>query len=547
MAVGGRRRGQQEGLNAWPGYVDALATLLIIIIFVLLVFVLAQGFLTVTLSSRDRALDRLNRQVAELAEMLSLERGQTEELRAGLGRAQDEARAAAAARDSALRDLLGLRDEAARAGSERDALRTERDRLAARLSDADLAGRGNAERIASLEARLAEALSGAEAAGTDVARTVRGLTETRRALATEQAARQGAERTLAETRSALEGARSELAGLRQEIAQLDRQTVTDRATIEARVSELANLSQQLRALTALRDQMERQAQAAMARAGEEERRRRAAESEASQAEAAAAAATRQREAAEARAAEAVEARTAAETALAEGNQARGTAEARAGEYGRLAESARAQAALLAQQLDSLRAELRRVAAALEAQEATDREKDTQIASLGQRLNTALAARVEELQRYRSDFFGRLREVLGDRPEVRIAGDRFVFQSEVLFPVGSAELSESGREQIANVTGLLMDIARRIPPEVNWVLRVDGHADNSPIRQGGRFSSNWELSAARAIAVAQLMIQNGLPANRVAAAAFGEFQPVDEADTPQARARNRRIELRLTDR
>ncbi|MFH5925110.1 peptidoglycan -binding protein [Roseomonas xinghualingensis] len=527
MALGNsRRNGQREGLNAWPGYVDALATLLIIIIFVLLVFVLAQGFLSVALSSRDRALDRLNRQVAELSELLSLERGSAEELRSGLGRAQEEARTAAADRDAARRDLSTLQEQAARAAAARDAMSLERNRLAARLVDAELASRGNAERITSLEARLSEALSNAAAAGTDTARTVQGLTETRRALASEQAARQGAERSLSETRAALDAVRHELETLREEASRLDRQVVADRATIETRLSEIARLNEQIRALTALRDQTEQQARAVLARADEEERRRRAAE---------AATAT-------------------AETALAEATRAsRGEAEARqaaetqAGEYGRLAESARAQAALLTQQLDTLRAELRRLNAALEAQEAQDREKSTQIAQLGQRLNAALAARVEELQRYRSDFFGRLRDVLGDRPEIRIAGDRFVFQSEVLFPIGSAELSEAGREQIANVTHLLLDIAQRIPEGTNWVLRVDGHADNSPIRPGSRYPTNWELSAARAIAVAQLMIQNGLPANRVAATAFGEFQPLDTADTPQARARNRRIELRLTDR
>jgi chemotaxis protein MotB len=499
MALGNSRRGgQREGINAWPGYVDALATLLIIIIFVLLVFVLAQGFLSLALSSRDRALDRLNRQVAELSELLSLERGSAEDLRSGLGRAQEEARAAAADRDAARNAVAALQDQATRAANARDAMRQERDRIAARLADAELASRGNAERITSLESRLAEALTGAEAAGADTARTVQGLTETRRALASEQAARQGAERSLAETRAALEAARRDLEALRQAAAQLDRQVTTDRATIEARLSDIARLNEQLRALTALRDQAEQQARAALA-------------------------------------------------ATAEATRGRSAAEARAGEYGRLAESARAQAALLTQQLDTLRAELRRLNAALEAQEAQDREKDTQINALGQRLNAALAARVEELQRYRSDFFGRLREILGSRPEIRIAGDRFVFQSEVLFPIGSAELSQSGREQITNVTALLLDIARRIPEGTNWVLRVDGHADNSPIRPGARYATNWELSSARAIAVAQLMIQNGLPANRVAATAFGEFQPLDGADTPEARARNRRIELRLTDR
>jgi len=540
VALGNARRNRGEGLNAWPGYVDALATLLIIIIFVLLVFVLAQGFLSVALSSRDRALDRLNRQVAELAELLSLERGGAEELRGALGRAQEEARAAGTDRDAARRDLAGLRAETARDASARDGAREERDRLAARLSDAELSAAGAAGRIAALEARLAEALSGAEAAGADTARIVQGLTETRRSLATEQAARQGAERGLTEARASLEAVRRELAEMRREAERLDRQVTADRATIEARLSDVARLGEQLRALTALRDGAEAQARAALARAGDEERRRRVAEGTATEA-------GTERDAARAAAAAAALAREASEGRATEAARARDAAEARVGESGRLAESARAQAALLTQQLDALRAELRRVAGALDAREAEDRDKDAQIAALGQRLNTALAARVEELQRYRSDFFGRLREVLGDRPEIRIAGDRFVFQSEVLFPIGSAELSDAGKEQIANVTGLLLDIARRIPEGTNWVLRVDGHADNSPIRPGARYATNWELSSARAIAVAQLMIQNGLPANRVAATAFGEFQPLDPADTAPARARNRRIELRLTDR
>jgi chemotaxis protein MotB len=191
----------------------------------------------------------------------------------------------------------------------------------------------------------------------------------------------------------------------------------------------------------------------------------------------------------------------------------------------------------------LRAELARVGAALEAAETATRDRDVQIANLGQRLNAALAQRVEELQSYRSDFFGRLRRVLGDRPEVRIVGDRFVFQSEVLFPAGSAELSEAGQQQIRNIGRVLQDIARQFPPDLNWVLRVDGHADRTPVR-GGRFASNWELSSARAIAVAQLLIADGLAPNRVAATAFGDTQPLDERETPDAYARNRRIELRL---
>jgi len=216
------------------------------------------------------------------------------------------------------------------------------------------------------------------------------------------------------------------------------------------------------------------------------------------------------------------------------------------QYARLAESARAQAASLARDLAALRNELSRLAAALEAAEEAGRGKDAQITLLGQRLNAALAARVEELQRYRSDFFGRLRDLLGERPEIRIVGDRFVFQSEVLFPLGSADLSQAGERQLRDLARVLLGITTRIPADIAWVLRVDGHADRQPIRSA-RFASNWELSAARAIAVAQLLISEGLPANRTAATAFGDTQPLDAGDTPEALARNRRIELRLTDR
>jgi chemotaxis protein MotB len=251
-------------------------------------------------------------------------------------------------------------------------------------------------------------------------------------------------------------------------------------------------------------------------------------------------ATRGRSAAEALAAD-------ASARAAEAERRRLAAEQQAGEFARLSDSARAQVALLTRQLDALRAELSRLAGALDIAEADGRDRDAQITLLGQRLNAALAARVEELQAYRSDFFGRLRRVLGDRPEVRIVGDRFVFQSEVLFPVGSADLSPAGQQQVRELARVLIELAAQIPPDIAWVLRVDGHADRSPMRGSVRFASNWELSAARAIAVAQLLIAEGLPANRVAAAAFGDTQPLDDRDSAEAYARNRRIELRLTDR
>ncbi|MCO6418250.1 peptidoglycan -binding protein [Siccirubricoccus sp. KC 17139] len=556
----GRRRRDGSGLEAWPGYVDALSTLLMVIIFVLMVFVLAQGFLSVALSSRDRALDRLNRQVAELAEMLALERGQAGELRNALSRTAEELRAAAEARDTLSAQLRETREERERLVADRDAARADRDRLTARLTDLDLAARGSGERIAALEAQLADALRRAEAAGGDAAQTVRRLTETGRNLAAERTARQQAETQLAEARGAVETARRELANLHQslaeaqaqlestrqqvaamraEMAALDRQVQADRATIETRLADIARLSEQIRALSALRDQLERQAAEAARRAGDEAQRR-------STAEAAAGSEAERRAAAERTAAAEGERRRAAEAIAQEEAQRRQAAERAGAEQTRLAESARVQVALLTRQIEELRNQIARVAAALDAAEAAGRDKDAQIASLGTRLNAALAARVEELQRYRSDFFGRLRDVLGDRPEVRIVGDRFVFQSEVLFPPASAELSSSGQQQIREIARVLQEIAARIPPDVNWLLRVDGHADRLPIRSA-RFASNWELSAARAIAVSQLLMAEGLPPNRVAATAFGDNQPLDPGDSPEALARNRRIELRLTDR
>ncbi|MBI0435201.1 peptidoglycan -binding protein [Roseomonas sp. KE0001] len=512
MALGSGRRGQREGVNAWPGYVDALSTLLMVIIFVLLVFVLAQGFLSVTLSSRDQALDRLNRQVAELADMLSLERSQGEELRGNLARMGDELRAAAAARDAALEQVGSLRAERDRQGSERAALEAARDGLAARLADLELAAGGAASRIASLEERLGAAQSRAETLGGDTAQTVRDLTEARRALAAEREALAAARQQLAQaqgragqaeaareaTVAELAAARRDVEALRAEAARLNQTVTADRATIEARLADITRLTQQVQQLTALRDELERRAEQALARAGSE-------------------------------------------------GEARAAAEAQSGEHARLAESARAQVALLTRQVTELRDEIARVSALLSREEQEGRDKDAQITQLGQRLNAALAARVEELQRYRSDFFGRLRAVLGDRPDVRIVGDRFVFQSEVLFPVGSAELSATGRQQLQSLARELLEVSRRFPPDLPWVLRVDGHADRSPIRGSTRYASNWELSSARAIAVAQLLIAEGLPAEHVAATAFAEHQPLDPGDSPEALARNRRIELRLTDR
>ena len=232
--------------------------------------------------------------------------------------------------------------------------------------------------------------------------------------------------------------------------------------------------------------------------------------------------------------------------------------------------------MLSQQVSALRDQLGQLQALLDDAKAREAASDVQIQALGQDLNVALAraaaeerrrrvleekerlrleeerkrleAEAQDLERYRSEFFGRLRDVLGAQEGVRIVGDRFVFSSEVLFPPGGAELSGEGEGEIAKIAGILRNIADDIPPEIDWVIRVDGHTDNVPLSGQGEFADNWELSQARALSVVKYMVNFlGIPPNRLSANGFGQYQPLNSADTEEARAQNRRIELKFTEK
>ncbi len=206
----------------------------------------------------------------------------------------------------------------------------------------------------------------------------------------------------------------------------------------------------------------------------------------------------------------------------------------------------AQVELLNQQIAALRRQLGALQAALDASETRDTEAQSQIEDLGRRLNAALAQRVQQLARYRSEFFGKLREILSQRSDIQIVGDRFVFQAEVFFATGEADLNPQGQSELDKLATALTELQGIIPDDINWVLRIDGHTDNVPI-QTAPFPSNWELSTARAISVVRHLIDNGVPAKRLVAAGFGEFQPLEPGNTIDARRKNRRIELKLTER
>ena len=436
-----RARRAQRSTNIWPGFVDALATLLMVIMFLVMVFVLAQFFLNEALSGRDAALQKLEGQVSELAELLGLERAQGAELRLNIAQLSEELQASVV-----LRDDLGATIEALTLRAESAEQTTKR-----------------------LNKALEEAFATIEADNTKLAS-------------------QSSELAALSTRA--ESAEEKAARLRKALEDAFATVEADKAKIQVQVRELAALTQSVAALRALKEELETKIVEMAGKLGESE-----------------AAMIAERD---------------------------------------ISESARARLALLNRQMAALREQLAQLSAVLEVSEALSKKQKVRIANLGKRLNAALATKVQELSRYRSEFFGRLREVLGRQPGVRIVGDRFVFQSEVLFASGSAELGEEGQEQLGRLADTLREISTKIPKDIDWILRIDGHTDKVPINTA-QFPSNWELSSARAISVVKFLKSREIPANRLVAAGFGEHQPLDDRDDEIGYRRNRRIELKLTQR
>jgi chemotaxis protein MotB len=369
----------------WPGFVDALATLLMVIIFVLMVFVLIQVNLAYRVSGQDATLGEMRQQLASLGELLNIERRASADLAANLAQITNQLNASNA----------------------------NRDELQAQLANVQAAIAARNSQIANLTAKQAD--------------TEAALAAARNSLEDRLGALQLAEGQLAMAQAQNQSAANRIDALRAE-------TTASKAEIAQMTGALAALRLRIEELTSLLAEKDRQAT----------------------------------------------------------------------------------------------------------------QDKVAIASLGRSLNNALASRVQELQRFRSEFFGRLRDVLKGRDDVQIVGDRFVFQSEVLFAQGQAEIAAEGRNQLSKLAVALADIATKIPEDINWVLQVDGHTDDIPIR-AGRYADNWDLSTERALSVVRFLNQQGLPANRLAAAGYGEFQPLDAADNDDARRKNRRIELKITQR
>src|SRR5512138_2278248 len=464
-----RRGSSRRSINIWPGFVDGLSNLLLVVIFVLMVFMVAQFFLSVAISGKDQALTRLESEIAQLAELLALERTANTELRLNVEQLSSELQSSLASRESLAGQLAALSEERESLANQLAALADERDRLAAMVDEE----RSERERLGNLLGSSEETL----------AETRAELQESRQALAERQNelddARNRLNAALARIEVEQEKLEEALAAIAAGNADLEDAYSTseaDKEKIEAQLAELAILK-------SLRDDLVKRLEDS-------------------------------------------------EGALAEQRE--------------LSEEAQLQVTLLNRQLAALREQLARVSEALELAETKNEEQEVQIADLGKRLNVALASKVQELARYRSEFFGRLREILGNRQDIRIVGDRFVFQSEILFDSGSATINPDGRPQLARLADTLKQIASEIPDDLEWVLRVDGHTDRQPINTLA-FPSNWELSTARAVSVVKFLVEQGIPADRLAATGFGEYQPLETGGDEIAYRRNRRIEFKLTER
>lgn len=418
-----RRRSRTTDI--WPGFVDVLATVVLVFVFLLMLFVVAQFYLSDVLFERHRALETLQERVTQLADTLSMREAEAEEL-------QDRVRALTGRLQVTLAERHQLEESLARAQEE---MREREETLESRLRE-----------IASLQEDI------------DTLRRVRDDLESRvGSLAAELDASRETAGALRDRTRALETRLAEA----QETTLLAQRELEER---EIRVQDLVAMVEE-------RD-----------RALVEERR--------------------------------------------------------------LTADAQARVDAMRRQMEALEQQLGRLNEALRAREATIEAQRVELADLGERLNLALAAEVQELSRYRSEFFGRLREVLADVEDIQIAGDRFRFQSELFFETASAEIGAEGRERLDQVARLIMEVEQRIPEDVEWILMVEGHTDRRPIRTE-QFPSNWELSTARAQNIVNYLIARGVAPRRLAAAGFGEYHPLRPGDTEEAFARNRRIELRLT--
>ncbi|MCJ1901532.1 MULTISPECIES: peptidoglycan -binding protein [Paracoccus] len=459
-----RGGGNRFSATIWPGFVDAMTALLMVMMFVLTIFLLVQSVLRDQITTQDSELDQLGRQVAELSDALSTSQAQAASLDRDLAAERDRLRRSEQAVASARAEIDAQTEAARLAAARREALealigdlRRQNTETRQQLDETEAARLADAAAAEALRERLARSDAELDAATLELEAARKEAEETLTLLAAAEAAKKQLGEQAEAQASEAEKQAALLALARQELSEQEALTVEDQRRLAALNQQVARLNDQLGSLRAVLDA-----------AGDERRE----------------------------------------------------ADLRAEDLGR-----------------QLNVALLRAA-----------EEERKRRALEEDARSKAEAEAKDLARYRSEFFGRLSQILAGREGVQVVGDRFVFSSEVLFAPGEATLSPEGQAQIARVAEMLGQISAEIPPEIGWMIRVDGHTDDVPLSGLGRYRDNWELSQARALAVVRYMVDDlGFPATRLAPAGFADTRPVAQGDTPEARARNRRIELKLTER
>jgi chemotaxis protein MotB len=541
----GLSRRRREGPNIWAGFVDAVTTLLMVLMFVLTILTVAQSVLRDTINTQSSELTQLNDQVAQLANALGLEKAKSADLSNQVGtlRASLDAAVAEGQKQSAL--VANLTTELSAKEGELAAAQgkiVSFEQQVAGLLAESAAQKGQigtlTASVADLQAAEAKLISEKEAMNLALAKArdeIDANAETARLAAARRDALEALvadlKRQASDKDSNLAAVQGQATALQSQLSDAEKQRLADAAAAEALREKLKNSDAELTAMTLALEAQRKSAEDTLTLLA------------------------------------------AAEAADANGQSQKDVALAEAQKIlsqkdQQLAEQAR-NVTLLNQQMVALRAQLAQLQGMLDASAAKDSANNVQIEALGSQLNAALAqvaaeqkqkadleaaeaerlkAENQDLSKYRSEFFGELSKLLAGQPGVRVVGDRFVFSSEVLFQPGAADLAPEGQTQIASVVATLKQVVPQIPPGINWIIRVDGHTDDVPLSGTGAFKDNWELSQARALSVVRYMTDVlGFPPERLAAAGFGQYQPVAAGETPDARAQNRRIELKLTER
>lgn len=552
----GLSRRRREGPNIWAGFVDAVTTLLMVLMFVLTILTVAQSVLRDTITTQSTELNQkstelsgLNAQVAQLADALGLERAKASDLSNQVNGLQTSLEAANAQDQKQSVLIANLSSQlTAKAG----ALSEAQGRIAsfeaqvASLLAQSVAQKGQigtlTASVADLQAAESKLISDKEAMNLALAKArdeVDANAETARLAAARRDALEALiadlKRQASDKDSSLAVVQGQATSLKTQLSDAEKQQLADAAAAEALREKLKNSDAELTAMTMALEAQRKNAEETLTLLAAADAAAKAVQSTGQSAKDIALAE--------------------AQTILSQKDQ-------------QLAEQAR-NVALLNQQLVALRTQLGDLQGMLDASAAKDSANNVQISALGGKLNAALAqvaagqkrradleaaeaARLasenQDLSKYRSEFFGELSKLLEGKPGVRVVGDRFVFSSEVLFQPGAADLQPEGQAQIASVVATLKQVVPQIPPAINWIIRVDGHTDGTQLSGSGAYRDNWELSQARALSVVRYMTDVlGFPPERLAAAGFGQYQPVAVGDTPEARAQNRRIELKLTER